>query len=249
VSVAIALLVSSAGATAGSAAGWLTPAAAVAAAGVGTAVGTGAGARGLVLLALFFVSGSALATRAGRPPRRSVRQVLANGWTAAAGALLIPIAARAGWAVLAGGLAAALADTWATEIGRRARRPPVLITTGETVAAGTSGGVTWLGTSAGIAGALAFAATAWLLDLAPFTALAAAGGGSAGMLADSLLGASLQARFRCATCGQAPETARHPPCATPAVHVGGPRWLDNDAVNALASGAGATLAALAVGAA
>jgi uncharacterized membrane protein len=78
---------------------------------------------------------------------------------------------------------------------------------------------------------------------APVTWIAAAG--VAGMLADSALGATVQARFACAACGQTVETRRH--CESPAVHVRGLRWMTNDAVNVLGTGAGAAIAALAAG--
>ncbi len=83
---------------------------------------------------------------------------MANGGVAA-------LAALAGsWAAFAGALAAATADTWATEIGRYSRKPPRLITTGKPVAAGTDGGMTLVGTVGGIAGAAFMAALAFLFE-------------------------------------------------------------------------------------
>ena len=114
-------------ALAGRAIGWLTPSGTIAAALVGAAIFAGGGLPGAVLLALLFVSGSALtyrfgASRAELPTSqrhgRTGRQVLANGVWAAAGALLVTVG-DAGWAVMAGALATAQADTWATEIGAR----------------------------------------------------------------------------------------------------------------------------------
>src|SRR5438093_5464504 len=132
---------------------------------------------------------------------------LANGGVAA-------LAALAGsWAAFAGALAAATADTWATEIGRYSRKPPRLITTGKPVAAGTDGGMTLVGTVGGIAGAAFMAALAFLFE--PRVAVAVAVAGVFGMLLDSLLGATVQ---------------------------GAVRWLDNDAVNLAATLAGAVVA-------
>ena len=97
----------------------------------------------MVLLA-FFVSSSLLSTKQAR---RNERQVLANGGIAALAAL------TGNWTSFAGALAAANADTWATEIGRFSPTSPRLITNGARVPAGTDGGMTLLGTTAGIAGA------------------------------------------------------------------------------------------------
>jgi uncharacterized protein (TIGR00297 family) len=228
----------------GWAAGWLTAGAAVAASGIGVCVLSGSGLGGLALLGTFFVSGSLLSPRGAGERRRRPVQVLANGWTAALGGLVIPAAPSLGWAILAGGLAGAQADTWATELGRRSRRPPRLITTGRPVTAGTSGGVTLLGTLGGGAGAAIIAVLARAAHApAPVTWITAAG--VAGMLADSALGASVQARFACAVCGQTVETRRH--CASPAVHVRGLRWMTNDVVNVLGTGAGAAIAVLTAG--
>jgi len=182
---------------------WLTRRGAAAALAVGVATSWGFGWRGLLLLLAFFVSSSLLS----KAKTRNERQVLANGGVAA-------LAALAGsWAAFAGALAAATADTWATEIGRYSRKPPRLITTGKPVAAGTDGGMTLVGTVGGIAGAAFMAALAFLFE--PRVAVAVAVAGVFGMLLDSLLGATVQ---------------------------GAVRWLDNDAVNLAATLAGAVVA-------
>jgi len=185
---------------------WLTRRGAAAALAVGLATIWGFGWRGLVLLLAFFVSGSLLTEGGGQ---RSERQVLANGGVAA-------LAALAGsWIAFAGALATATADTWASEIGRHARTPPRLITNGKPVAAGTDGGMTLLGTTAGIAGAGLIAALSYVFGQRGAPAIAVAG--VVGMLVDSLLGATAQ--------GKIP-------------------WMDNDAVNLAATLAGAACARL-----
>ncbi len=211
---------------------WLTPGGSVAAAAVGGLVLWGAGLRGAVLLLLFFVTGSWLTffnegqkRQKGQVGQsvpsaaRNARQVLANGGWAAVGATAIRWKPEIGWALLVGSLATAQADTWATEIGAHARGTPRLITTGRPVPAGTSGGVTWLGTAAGLAGAVILAGVGFLLGLPLAIAAPAAVVGGLGMLLDSLLGATLEARS----------------------------WLDNDGVNLAATSAGAVAAAVVSG--
>src|SRR5690606_16605206 len=78
----------------------------------------------------------------------------------------------------------------------------------------------------------------------PFLALAvpAAVGGIAGMLLDSLLGATVQERFRCPVCQRETEAPVHR-CGTPTQRVGGWRGVNNDVVNFCATLAGALVAA------
>ena len=211
---------------------WLSPTGTVWAAAVGAAVAAGAGWRGFVLLLVFFVTSSLLSPGGGT--RRPV-QVLANGGVAALCALLVPWQPWAAGAC-AGALAAAAADTWSTEIGRRSRHAPRMITTFTAVAAGTSGGITTLGTLGGLAGAVVLALAAHLTGLATGrVALAVAAAGFGGMLFDSLLGATLQVRWRCAGCGAVTETADH---ACPEARLSrhsGLAWMTNDTVNLAAT--------------
>jgi uncharacterized membrane protein len=183
----------------------------------------------------------------GSGGRRTERQVLANGAVAAAAALV------GSWPAVAGALAAATADTWATEIGSFSPTPPRLVTTARRVPAGTSGAVTWLGTAGGLAGAsaiaglaAAFARTGWR------SAALVAAAGAGGMLADSLLGATVQGAYECPDCGRRWERGGGWPAGAAACHgpprlVKGLRWLDNDGVNLAATLAGGGLGALSAG--
>ena len=213
-----------------------------------------------VLLLTFFISSSLLSrTFAGRKAalnekfskgsRRDWGQVFANGGL---GVLLavayIFLGEHSGlWFAFVGAMAAVNADTWSTEVGVLSTAPPRLITTGRIVERGTSGGITWLGTFASLSGAVLIGLVAWLLrPEGTFVQVvgAAAVAGLAGSLFDSLLGATVQAVYRCPVCGK--ETERHPyhTCGTGTVHVRGWSRLGNDEVNFLCSLAGAGSALL-----
>jgi uncharacterized membrane protein len=68
--------------------------------------------------------------------------------------------------------------------------------------------------------------------------------GLAGSLFDSLLGAGLQATYRCPTCGAEPEVPEHTNCSDRARRIAGVRGFDNDVVNWLATALGALVAVL-----
>lgn len=224
---------------------------------VGTVIFGMGGWQWAVLLLTFFISSSVLTRLFGKRKanlnekfdkggQRDAGQVLANGGVAAVFAALHFFLPQANWTWLAfsASLAAVNADTWATELGVLNRTPPRMITTGQPVEKGTSGGITWGGSLAALAGAGLVAVVAlivqpgagsWLSLL--FTSLA----GLLGAMFDSLLGATVQAIYTCPTCNK--ETERHPlhTCGTTTLHKRGLPWLNNDLVNVGCALAGALL--------
>jgi uncharacterized protein (TIGR00297 family) len=225
---------------------------AVAAAVVGTISITAGWSWGLLLLA-FFASASGLsklgerrkAERVGsiveKGGKRDAAQVMANGGVFAAAALGQVLLPSPIWqAIAAGAIAASTADTWATEVGTLAGREPISIVSGKRVPAGTSGAITFVGSVAGIAGALFIAVVAALANW-PVAFAAVALGGVAGALADSLLGGTLQARRWCDVCAKGTERVVHN-CGTTTRLAGGIAGLDNDSVNTICSGVGALVA-------
>ncbi|KAF0994503.1 DUF92 domain-containing protein [Geobacillus sp. TFV-3] len=221
---------------------------------VGAIVGYGFSWDGLWLLGCFFASSSLfsyigkrhkakLAEKVAKGRRRDAIQVLANGGVPAVLAFLAVIQPTSLWDELfVVAVAAANADTWASEIGSLSPRPPRVWPSFRPVEAGTSGAVTFLGTAASFAGALFIAlAGAFFLDARPVFVLAFFGW--LGSWFDTWLGAAWQAAYRCPACGATTERKRH--CGQATIHMKGWRWLDNDAVNFLAV-IGAVLAAFAL---
>jgi uncharacterized protein (TIGR00297 family) len=221
--------------------------------------GFGGWAWGLTLVA-FFVTSSALShfrqarkqSLAGekfeKSGRRDLLQALANGGAGALLALLYGLGGEppALLALFAGIMATVTADTWATELGVLSSRPPRLVTTWVLVEPGTSGGVTAAGLAASAAGALAIG-LALLLGRALeqgvwsfWLVVAAVIGGVGGSLADSLLGATLQAIYRAPGGG---ETERpFAPSGAPNPLVRGWPWMNNDLVNFISSIGGGVVA-------
>jgi len=183
----------------------------------------------LALLVAFFLTGSILTQLAERRgPSRNARQVLANGGVALVAALL------GSWAGAAGAIAAAAADTWATEIGAYSPFPPRLITSGRRVTRGTSGGITALGTLGGVAGAAL---------IAGLTTLLAPPAMGSGFVMAAAAGATLQGKYECPACDARFERG-NTVCHEPVRLARGWRWLDNDGVNLAATLVGAAAAVL-----
>ena len=203
----------------------------------GTGLGGGA-ARGVFFLSSSLVSrfteGRQAAWVDAKGNQRDAWQVGANGGVAAVGGLLGFANLPLGLWIVTCSLAAAAADTWATSLGVLARRDPRHVLRWSRVPKGTSGGVSLLGTLGGVAGAMAVAAAPLGAGVPIREFALAAAIGTLGMLADSVLGATVQGRFRCPTCQMASERRQHR-CGTRTEQTGGIRWIGNDGVNAIAT--------------
>ena len=219
----------------------------------GTTIFAAGGAVPSMLLLTFFLRSSALShwrtghkeasteVEAAKGERRDLAQTLANGGVAAALVALGRLRPDTPWLpALVGALATVNADTWATEIGLLSRQPPRLITTFRPVLPGTSGGVTPLGTGASALGATLIGVVAAVGSKRRGLLPMAFAAGLGGAFVDSLLGATVQARYRCPRCDVATERTAHR-CGTPTIQVGGWRPIDNDVVNFAASVCGAMI--------
>jgi uncharacterized protein (TIGR00297 family) len=235
---------------------------------VGTLIFAGGGLVWGILLVAFFVTSSALshyhartkeplAEKFQKGSRRDIGQVLANGGWGACLALAFAIVPQPIlFFAFVGTVATVNADTWATELGVLSKQPPRLISNGQIVAIGSSGGITMLGTLVALAGALligvlAFAATeaaaffpTWFNSVsgAAFLIPIAGLSGVLGSLFDSLLGATVQAIYYCDFDQKETESALHR-CGHETRLVRGWRWLNNDWVNLFASVMGSAIAA------
>jgi len=162
---------------------------------------------------------------------RNATQVLSNSFAAALAGFFMLMGQNAlGLGIAA--IAAATADTWATEIGSMSKRRPRLITNLKLVEAGKSGGVTTLG----LLGSLMAGFFIFLMTM-PFYKtmylIPAVVGGAFGSLFDSLLGATLQAINKCRVCSKLTEENKH--CGKSVKLENGLWWLNNDMVNLAAS--------------
>jgi uncharacterized protein (TIGR00297 family) len=188
----------------------------------------GAGPAAFATLAALFLM-TWVATRLGyrrklalglaeRREGRNAWQVMANLAVAALGSVIFSATGNRVWLIAAlAALAEAATDTVASEIGQYCGPDARLITTWERVPTGTDGGITIPGSVAGLAVGLVIAVVATVGGILPHSQLwIPVAAGFAGMLIDSILGATLQRRG----------------------------WINNQAVNFLATLAAAALSVL-----
>jgi uncharacterized protein (TIGR00297 family) len=185
--------------------------------------------------------------------QRDIFQVFANGGVGMFAILAYYFTNHIIWyMIFLGSMAAATADTWATELGTFSRRLPVSILNFKTVEMGTSGGITPLGTVGAFLGSLSLVfigilAWGWQheIHLNVIHVLIITLAGFLGSVVDSLIGATLQAQYRCPVCQKITEKRNH--CSQSHIPlVKGYTFLNNDRVNQLCTLSGGLIAGLAV---
>jgi uncharacterized protein (TIGR00297 family) len=160
-------------------------------------------------------------------------QVLSNGALYGLFATLYPWQPEIAQTGMLLSMAIATADTWSSELGVFFRGKTYDLLRWKPLPPGLSGGVSWQGTLAGGAGALLIAScTIWISgEQMRINWILIAGVGFVGMLADSLLGAALQAKYAHPATSEwqdRPVQDEKP--------VAGYSWMTNDRVNWVANG-------------
>jgi uncharacterized protein (TIGR00297 family) len=231
----------------------LTFSGAVAACFIGISIFAGFGYPGLILLGIFFGS-SSFWSKFKRDQKKSVDdllvkgdqrdaiQVLANGGVSAFISIVnVFMPFDGSFTVYSASIAAANADTWASEIGTLSKKMPRMIFTLKQVKKGTSGAVSTLGTASALSGACLIGVSAYLvLSIQAVDLLLIILLGFMGNLIDTVLGASIQLQYQCPACGR--KTERYSHCQQQGNKIKG--FLNNDAVNFSAILAASLLAVL-----
>jgi len=185
---------------------------------------------------------------------RGWRNVLANGIVASIAVMLEYILGGRLWAyAYLAAVATAMGDTLATEIGLLNPGKPRLITKPWIrVEPGTSGGVSFLGYLASALAGVIVGVIGYHLGVIPLSEVPGTNplyvvttvviATIIGVTVDSIIGATVQAQYRCSICGKLTEKPVH--CGKPAVLIKGIRWIDNHVVNIIGITSGAVVATL-----
>ena len=149
---------------------------------------------GTAVTRLGYVRKEVLGVAEGRGGRRGIGSVVANAGAGVAFAFLAVATpySEAFTIAMVAAFATSLFDTTATEVGQAFGRHPVLVTTWRAVPEGTPGGVSLVGTVAGLCGATVLAGLGWAMGLvAGAGALAVLFGAFCGSTLESFLGAMM----------------------------------------------------------
>ncbi|WP_245948418.1 DUF92 domain-containing protein [Falsibacillus pallidus] len=201
------------------------------------------GLRGLLILGAFFLSSSLLSRFkaseksqveeiAAKGSRRDWQQVAANGGPAAIFCMANIAEPQEVWLIcFCACLAAANADTWASELGVLSRGKPYSIRSFRFVQKGTSGAVSMLGTLAALAGAAFIAVISLVLfwGIGAYALIWITLSGFLGSVADTVFGAFLQVEYQCRKCKLKTEKTIH--CSRTTQKVKGWKFVTNETVN------------------
>lgn len=165
--------------------------------------------------------------------RRNVCQVLANGGVGGAIVLCDVFFHNAfDWYFLfLISLAAANADTWATEVGVLSKTPPRQLFSMKKVPKGQSGAVSLTGTVGAITGAVVIATFSLIYGYTITSFFTIVFMGTFGSLIDSLLGAFVQEQYLCSRCGGQFDVTVH--CGQKGEYYRGFPFIGNNSVNFL----------------
>ncbi len=182
---------------------------------------------------------------------RDIYQVLANGGVGALAVLMFFVTNNTIWFfIYLSSICEAAADTWATELGTISRKKPISIISFRKIEAGSSGGVSLLGTASAAGGSLMIAGFSYLFSLSGTSSqsprfesfIAVFIFGFIGALIDSLIGATIQSQFQCDICYKTTEQQWH--CGKRSMLIRGFRAVNNDVVNFLSTTSAAVLMGL-----
>jgi len=211
---------------------------------VGIGIAIGFGYKGLIILALFFITSSMLSKykkqqknsmeeRTEKGSTRDFAQVFANGGLAAICGIAFWVTKNSIWiTIFTISLASANSDTWASEIGSLSKSKPYSIKTFKKISTGTSGAISLLGTLASIIGSFVIAIASYVIfPISSFEFIIIFIFGFVGSCIDTLLGAFVQAEYKCKECQKIYEVSKN--CHDNTVLVKGFSFFQNDTVNFL----------------
>lgn len=131
-------------------------------------------------------------------------------------------------------MAESLADTLASDIGVLSKSEPINILTFKKGERGLSGNISFLGLTSALIGSLLIGTIYYIgMDKSVISFIIIILSGFLGSLIDSILGASIQVKYKCEKCKKITERKEH--CGKETNYYKGIKWIDNNLVNLLSN--------------
>lgn len=130
-------------------------------------------------------------------------------------------------------MAESMADSLASDIGVLSKKKPLNILTFKRGEKGLSGNISGLGLIASLIGSIIIGLTFTIFKSSINYFIIIVLCGFIGALIDSLLGATIQAKYQCPKCHKTTEKKSH--CFQPAVHIKGIKIINNDIINLISN--------------
>ena len=131
-------------------------------------------------------------------------------------------------------MAESLADTLASDIGVLSKNEPINILTFKKGERGLSGNISFLGLTSALIGSLLIGTIYYIgMDKSVISFIIIILSGFLGSLIDSILGASIQVKYKCEKCKKITERKEH--CGKETNYYKGIKWIDNNLVNLLSN--------------
>ncbi len=130
-------------------------------------------------------------------------------------------------------MAESLADTLASDIGILSKKPPINILTLKKSTPGLSGNISFLGLFAAFIGSLLISIVYSTFDFNLTAFLIIIISSIFGCIIDSILGASIQVKYKCPKCELITEKKYH--CNQKTIYYKGLKFINNDTVNFLSN--------------
>ena len=130
-------------------------------------------------------------------------------------------------------MAESLSDSLASDIGVLSKRPPINILTFKKSIKGLSGNISLLGICLSLIGSLIISSIFYIFYHQFSSFLAILLSGFLGTIVDSVLGSTIQVKYKCQKCLQITEREEH--CQIKTKYYKGFKFINNDCVNFLSN--------------
>lgn len=191
----------------------------------------------LILVSVFFGSIiTKIFNKSKKGKKRKLIQIISNVGVGTLSLIIFKITANNIYLLIyASVMAESLADTLASDIGMLSKKEPINILTLKKGEKGLSGNISILGLTSALIGSILIGVIYFIgIEKNVISLIIIILSGFLGSLIDSILGASIQVKYKCEKCEKITEKNEH--CGKKTIYYKGIKWIDNNLTNLLSNG-------------